>query len=744
MKNRSKVYLRMFLSYVGIFLVPVLLGTVIYGYTFRNVRRQAEKMNTNLLVMVQKDLDKEIDNIQKISARMAMDTSVQLASKVRGDFGKDDQMILYYLFNDLQAIAMSEDFIKDIFVYFNNTQKVSCVNGNMSAEMYYSLYYDSDVTSFEEFKAYMGESHYNDMLPVHRKSGGDVLIFTMTILDSAIGERSATIGVAVDYETVRQRLSAMTWDETMDIQVIGDRGTEISANPEISRQYGLEYGNLPEGSFMETDRAGNSMLVTVIGSDKTAWKYVAVTPTALIEKDAREIQNVAVLGLFLCIIAGVGISGYLTRKNYNPVRMLLETMKKHGHREIGENENEYQWLNRQINQFFQEQVNTERLLSANRKSLKHYYLIRLLQDYYNGKPMEPYGINLKLDYNVVILFEPEIRRESMEENALQKFVITNIFEELCLNYANVEMVEVGERVAAVVNLPSQDAQHMQMLKEMAENLQQMAEDSFDFSIKVMAGSICRGLDGIHVSYQQAWDMREYLSILDTSLILYDEVKNIQPEYDYPVELEEKIINAIRVGDSRQAGQTMRQVFDMNLTGKVSANIYRCLVYDMIGTLLKGANQGGYREAAAELDFPDQSKAYLPVEEVKRQFENLLNQICKKVLELQKETSRDRTLSRKVQEYIDGHYMDPDLNISITSQYFDMTPAYLSSIYKKQTGGSLLDYINTVRIEHAAQFLTEGKSVVEVAELAGFRDSGTFIRAFKKKKGITPGQLKKKI
>jgi hypothetical protein len=68
-KNRSKVYLRMFLSYVGIFLVPVLLGTVIYGYTFRNVRRQAEKMNTNLLVMVQKDLDKEIDNIQKIRVR---------------------------------------------------------------------------------------------------------------------------------------------------------------------------------------------------------------------------------------------------------------------------------------------------------------------------------------------------------------------------------------------------------------------------------------------------------------------------------------------------------------------------------------------------------------------------------------------------------------------------------------------------------------------------------------------------
>ncbi len=407
-------------------------------------------------------------------------------------------------------------------------------------------------------------------------------------------------------------------------------------------------------------------------------------------------------------------------------------------------ESEYQWLNRQIDQFFKEQVNTERLLTANQKSLKSYYLIQLLQDYYNGKPMEPYGIDLQMEYNVVFLFEPQAKKDGIEENALQKFVITNIFEELCLNYTNVEMVEIGERVAAIVNLPSQEAKHIQALKEMAENLQQMAEDSFGFGIKVMAGSICKGLRGIHVSYQQACEMKEYLSLLDANLILTDEVKNIQPEYDYPVEMEEKMINAMRVGDSRQAGKIMRQVFDLNLTGKVSANIYRCLVYDMIGTLLKGANQGGYREAAAELDFPDQSKTCLPVEQVKSQFEALLDQICEKVLELQKETSRDRTLSIKVQEYICEHYMDPDLNISITSQYFDMTPAYLSSIYKKQTGGSLLDYINTVRIEHAEQLLMEGKSVVEVAERTGFRDSGTFIRAFKKKKGITPGQLKKKI
>jgi len=197
-----------------------------------------------------------------------------------------------------------------------------------------------------------------------------------------------------------------------------------------------------------------------------------------------------------------------------------------------------------------------------------------------------------------------------------------------------------------------------------------------------------------------------------------------------------------VGDSRQAGVIMDQVFDLNLGGQVTANLYHCLVYGMIGTLLEGANQGGYKEAARELTFPDRNIS-MSTGKMRNHFHELLEVICKRVVELQKETAQDQTLSRKIQEYIQENYQDADLNISITSQHFDLTPAYLSSIYKKQMGGSLLEYINTVRITHAEQFLEQGYSVVEVAQMSGFRDSGTFIRAFKKKLGVTPGQLKKK-
>ena len=223
------------------------------------------------------------------------------------------------------------------------------------------------------------------------------------------------------------------------------------------------------------------------------------------------------------------------------------------------------------------------------------------------------------------------------------------------------------------------------------------------------------------------------------------MKDLQVHYDYSLEAEQKIINAIEAGDSRQARLLMMQIFDHNLSGKVSADSYRYLVYDMVGTLVRGARRGGYRTAARELDLPDGfSMKRLPVPELKQRFGVLLDQICEKILEMKKETDQDKSLSRKIETYIQENFQDPDLNISITSQHFGITPAYLSSIYKKQTGKSLLDYINTLRIDHARELLEQGLSVVEVAPMAGFRDSGSFIRAFKKKNGVTPGQFKKKL
>ena len=130
-----------------------------------------------------------------------------------------------------------------------------------------------------------------------------------------------------------------------------------------------------------------------------------------------------------------------------------------------------------------------------------------------------------------------------------------------------------------------------------------------------------------------------------------------------------------------------------------------------------------------------------LEKIREKFARSVENLCR-IPEIQAGAGgQNQQLCQKVREYIQENFTNPDLNISQTGLYFHMTPAYLSSIYKKDTGESLLKFINQTRIDEAEKLLADGISVVEVAERVGFRDSSTFIRIFKKFTGATPGQLK---
>lgn len=449
----------------------------------------------------------------------------------------------------------------------------------------------------------MTEPHYNDTLKIVREGNQGILLFTMTTLDSYVGRGSATIGIGIKLEELENRLSSLKWDETVDAVIVCGDDSQIRSARTKNPMDHLVFDQLKAGNHVVHGTHGGRYMTSVVESNVIDWKYVAIFPMALIENSAKKIRILTMVCLFGCGILGFGVSCYLTGKNYNPLKTLLDTFGRHSEGEIGDQDNVYQWLNSQMDQFFQKHIDANLLIKSNQKSLKDYYLIQLLQDYYygDGQDLDRYGIRFNSDVNVVVLFEPA-GLGGGEEAALHRFIIMNIFGEMCQDHFNVEMVELGERVAAITNLPDMSEEFMELLKDKVESLQAMTQESFQFSSLAFIGGACQGLEGIHTSYLQAASLEEYVVLLDTDLIVYDDVKNIQLHYDYSMEAEQRIINAIEAGDSRQAGKLMLQIFDRNLSGKVSADSYRHLVYDMVGTLVKGAQLGGYGEVAPMAGF----------------------------------------------------------------------------------------------------------------------------------------------
>ena len=106
-------------------------------------------------------------------------------------------------------------------------------------------------------------------------------------------------------------------------------------------------------------------------------------------------------------------------------------------------------------------------------------------------------------------------------------------------------------------------------------------------------------------------------------------------------------------------------------------------------------------------------------------------------------SRDRLNSVKnTIKYIDTHLSEP-ITLQMLAENAGMTPNYFSTLFKKISGITLWDYINSRRIQATMQLLKGEKqlNILEIATQCGFNNTANFNKIFKKVSGLTPKEYR---
>ena len=139
-------------------------------------------------------------------------------------------------------------------------------------------------------------------------------------------------------------------------------------------------------------------------------------------------------------------------------------------------------------------------------------------------------------------------------------------------------------------------------------------------------------------------------------------------------------------------------------------------------------------------------AYSPTGEINFHIPNCFGELvfcsCACELNLSQQEMQKYFIEKELNQYIKENYFNPDLNVSMLGKTFHLTPAYLSKIYKNETGNSLLYAINSIRIEISKKLLDETDlKVKQICQLVGYLYCNAFIRFFKKQTGLTPVQYK---
>lgn len=105
--------------------------------------------------------------------------------------------------------------------------------------------------------------------------------------------------------------------------------------------------------------------------------------------------------------------------------------------------------------------------------------------------------------------------------------------------------------------------------------------------------------------------------------------------------------------------------------------------------------------------------------------------------LEEETGRSGKMVKEVIRYVSGHF-DKPIGLTEAAEHVSVTPAYLSKVFKEETGITFIKWLNRLRVEEAKRLLDDTwLKTYEIAEKVGFQDYKYFSLIFKTIAGCSP-------
>ena len=332
-----------------------------------------------------------------------------------------------------------------------------------------------------------------------------------------------------------------------------------------------------------------------------------------------------------------------------------------------------------------------------------------------------------------------------EEEELIPISVMQIVREKLKSYCRFSLFQSTAEAGMVVIATLDDDNTTTGLIDVLGDICKETKRILEVPVTIGIGHSVTGLSKIAGSYQSAVEALGYKAVVGSGITIY--INDMEPVGSGKLEFdnsdESDFISAVKFGPDEKIEAVMVRISGKLESARVHYRQQQVYVFGVLNTVIQMIQQydlnleeilGGELEYLSVIDKLQKREEFGEwLLKTARKMNQAINQ------------ERDMTTRQVIQQakqYIMDNYQNPDLSVEMICRHLHMSPAYFSTMFKKETGQAYIAYLTEIRLNKAVELLnkTDDKTYV-IASKVGYQEQNYFSYVFKKKFGVSPTKFR---
>ncbi|MEG0616884.1 MAG: helix-turn-helix domain-containing protein [Oscillospiraceae bacterium] len=251
---------------------------------------------------------------------------------------------------------------------------------------------------------------------------------------------------------------------------------------------------------------------------------------------------------------------------------------------------------------------------------------------------------------------------------------------------------------------------------------------------------------ISTAIAQYYALREYYALSSCALMLAQHLPKIKYEPFNINDISNRLIMELRAKNIAECQNLLSSAIarieaaphTQSDTLNACTELYSVAATVLTPLLPKGAAGDYWSNTAAVIHFihrlATRDAALVWLRELSSQIIKCLEQV----------TSAKSDIVEKAKQYVHEN-ADKRIMLQDVANYVNISPSYLSALFKKEYKANFIDYINQTKMERACELIREGKyRIYEISYMLSFENAYYFTKVFKRHTGLTPTEYQRQL